>query len=305
MRSPGRSPMLGAAAHARSDATPHEDRPVPRVERAVTRAEARFEFGENWRRFLAVLSDDRIATAGASLREMLGEGALAGRSFLDVGCGSGLFSLAARRLGARVHSFDYDRASVACAEELRARYFEGDPGWRVERGSALDAHYLARLGQFEVVYAWGVLHHTGRMWDALDLVGRRVSPGGLLFVALYNDQGARSRFWKRVKRAYAALPQLLRVPFVLLVMAPLEILAFARALIRGDPRAYVASWTGYRHGRGMSKWHDMVDWVGGYPFEVATPGEVERFCAERGFDPLRTRRTTSLGCNEFVFRRAR
>jgi 2-polyprenyl-6-hydroxyphenyl methylase/3-demethylubiquinone-9 3-methyltransferase len=271
----------------------------------VSAGEARFEFGANWQRFLSVLSDERIASAEASLREMLGEGALGGRSFLDVGCGSGLFSLAARRLGARVHSFDYDPKSVACAQALRTRYFDRDAGWTVEQGSALDSGYLERLGRFDVVYAWGVLHHTGRMWDAVDLVARRVAPGGLFFVALYNDQGARSRFWRGVKRTYVALPRPLQVPFALLAVAPFELYAFARALARGDPGGYVRTWTQYWQGRGMSKWHDIQDWVGGYPFEVATPAEVERFLAERGFEALRSRRTTSLGCNEFVVRRAR
>src|SRR5262245_27430993 len=95
---------------------------------------------------------------------MLEIDSLAGLSFLDIGSGSGLFSLAARRLGARVHSFDYDPQSVACAAELRRRYFPGDPQWVVEEGSALDADYLTRLGKFDIVYSWGVLHHTGRMW---------------------------------------------------------------------------------------------------------------------------------------------
>src|ERR1044072_5239228 len=93
---------------------------------------------------------------------------LLGKKFLDVGSGSGLFSLAARRLGAQVHSFDYDPQSVACTGELRRRYFPDDLHWVVQQGSVLDQGYLASLGSFDVVYAWGVLHHTGAMWRALD-----------------------------------------------------------------------------------------------------------------------------------------
>src|SRR5215510_1899574 len=104
----------------------------------VARGE-RFEFGKNWRRFLEGVRDEQIVTAESSLKRMLGVDSLAGLSFLDIGSGSGLFSLAARRLGARVHSFDYDPQSVACAAELRHRYFPGDGGWVVEKGSALDA----------------------------------------------------------------------------------------------------------------------------------------------------------------------
>src|SRR4051812_49312550 len=135
---------------------------------------------------------------------MLGVTTLAGQRFLDVGSGSGLFSLAARRLGASVHSFDYDPQSVACTAQLKKRFFATDGSWKVERGSALDPVYLKSLGEFDIVYSWGVLHHTGQMWKALDLVGGPVKKGGKLFIALYNDQGWRSRFWWRVKKTYCA-----------------------------------------------------------------------------------------------------
>jgi 2-polyprenyl-6-hydroxyphenyl methylase/3-demethylubiquinone-9 3-methyltransferase len=156
----------------------------------------RFEFGRNWARFLAVLDDERIARAEESLKQMLEVENLEGKSFLDIGCGSGLFSLAARRLGARVHSFDYDPQSVACATELRRRYFPDDERWTIEEGSALDSDYLRRLGAFDVVYSWGVLHHTGQMWQALDNAQLPVAAGGKLFIAIYNDTGTQSTRWK-------------------------------------------------------------------------------------------------------------
>src|SRR4051812_26603738 len=105
-------------------------------EREVERGE-RFEFGKNWSAFLEVLDDERIEAAAASLKEMLECETLEGKAFLDIGSGSGLFSLAARRLGATVHSFDFDTNSFACTQELRKRYFPNDPNWRVEQGSAL------------------------------------------------------------------------------------------------------------------------------------------------------------------------
>lgn len=138
----------------------------------------RFGFGENWQRFLYLLNAERIALAEKSLCDMLGVTDLHGRSFLDVGSGSGLFSLAARRLGARVHSFDYDPQSVACTAELKHRYFPDDADWSVESGSVLDSAYLQTLGQWDVVYSWGVLHHTGAMRQALDNVAPLVRAGG-------------------------------------------------------------------------------------------------------------------------------
>ena len=127
----------------------------------------RFAFGANWNRFLSALTDVRVQDAEESLRNMLEVTDLRGKSFLDIGSGSGLFSLAARRLGAVVTSFDYDPQSVACTEELRRRYFPNDDGWHVELGSALDSDYVRSKGEFDVVYSWGVLHHTGDLWRAL------------------------------------------------------------------------------------------------------------------------------------------
>src|SRR4026207_1913936 len=112
----------------------------------------RFEFGKNWSRFLELLDDTRIKEAEASLQQMLEVDSLAGKTFIDVGSGSGLFSLAARRLGARVHSFDYDPESVACTMELRRRYFDEDSDWTIEEGSVLDANYIDALGKFDIVY---------------------------------------------------------------------------------------------------------------------------------------------------------
>src|SRR5829696_1438128 len=147
----------------------------------------RFEFGRNWQRFLSVLDDERIAEAERSLTNMLGVSTLAGKTFLDVGSGSGLFSLAALRLGAeRVHSFDFDPQSVACTAELRRRYAADDQRWTVAQGSALDEDYIRSLGQWDIVYSWGVQHHTGRMWDGLGLAGSAVAPGGRLFISIYN-----------------------------------------------------------------------------------------------------------------------
>jgi 2-polyprenyl-6-hydroxyphenyl methylase/3-demethylubiquinone-9 3-methyltransferase len=268
---------------------------------AEVAAGERFQFGENWAVFLRSLSEGQIQRAQDSLEDMLGVQSLEGKSFVDIGCGSGLFSLAARRLKAKVYSIDYDPQSVNCTCELRRKYAPDEAGWVVEEGSVLDASYLRKLGTFDVVYSWGVLHHTGQMWTALENVTPLVVPGGALFIAIYNDQGTPSLRWKKVKQLYNRLPRGLRF----LVVAPsfwvLNYHHLIKDAVRLRPFHTVRT---YGERRGMSMWRDVVDWVGGYPFEVAKPEQIFDFCRDRGFELTRlaTCRGTS-GCNQFVFQR--
>jgi 2-polyprenyl-6-hydroxyphenyl methylase/3-demethylubiquinone-9 3-methyltransferase len=262
----------------------------------------RFEFGKNWQRFLATLDDERIRQAQWSLREMLGVDDLVDTSFLDIGSGSGLSSLAARRMGARVVSFDYDPRSVACTRELARRFFPDDPHWTIGEGSVLDPAYIRSLGTFDIVYSWGVLHHTGALWRALENAAIAVTPGGRLFIAIYNQQ----RYWTRLhallKRTYVALPRVLRWPMAAVLVAFQVVKGLVRDLtLLRNP---LARYRNYSRSRGMSWWHDCMDWIGGYPFETATPEAVFDFLLARGF--VLERLTTcggGPGCNQFVFRK--
>jgi 2-polyprenyl-6-hydroxyphenyl methylase/3-demethylubiquinone-9 3-methyltransferase len=265
--------------------------------------ELRFEFGKNWARFLSTINEARVQEAELSLKQTLRIQNLVDKSFLDVGSGSGLFSLAARRLGARVHSFDYDANSVGCTRTLRERFFPGDDCWTVERGSALDDEYIHSLGQFDFVYSFGVLHHTGNLWKALELAAYPVCVGGHLFVSIYNDQGTASKWWTRIKVVYNRLPRGLRFSVLLPSLVGIWGPIFLRDALRLNP---LKTWTGYKTNRGMSAWHDLVDWVGGYPFEVAKPEAVFQFYKGRGFrlEGLSTCAGGS-GCNQFLFLRER
>jgi 2-polyprenyl-6-hydroxyphenyl methylase/3-demethylubiquinone-9 3-methyltransferase len=270
------------------------------VEKLETAAQTvRFRFGKNWQRFLKTLDQKRITEAQRSLNGALQIDDFSGKSFLDIGSGSGLFSLAARRLGARVHSFDYDPQSVDCTRELRRRYFANDANWIIEEGSVLDTRYVQSLGEFDIVYSWGVLHHTGAMWEALANAAIPVKEGGRLFIAIYNDQGFKSRFWRIVKRFYCS-SQIGRVFIITLFFPGFFLVGIAVDLIH--KRNPLLRYRDYNKCRGMSFWSDWLDWLGGYPFEVAKPEEIVDYYESRNFRLQKIKPCgRKMGNNEFVF----
>lgn len=257
--------------------------------RKIESTNDRFQFGKNWRNFLSVLNEERISQAEQSLKEMLEMDSLAEKTFLDIGSGSGLFSLAARRLGARVRSFDYDAESVACAEELKLRYFPNDSTWIIDQQSILDKSFCQSAGLFDIVYSWGVLHHTGNMREALGNTASLVKPGGRLFISIYNDQGLLSKYWKKVKQGYNC--NIFLKYTVTIMHMPYFLIRLMIVKMRQKDQY-----------RGMALWYDYIDWLGGYPFEVAKPEQICEFLLDRRFTLKRLKTCGGRqGCNEFVF----
>lgn len=269
-------------------------------ENEIERGE-RFEFGANWASFLQHLDQNKIERAKRTLLTMLQTDSLEGKTFLDIGSGSGIHSLAARMAGANVFSFDYDMNSIKCTQFLKDTYFKDDKQWHIERGSALDPEYLESLGKFDIVYSWGVLHHTGDMYQALENATIPVKPlNGKLFIAIYNTQLS-TPIWKWIKKTYVKSPK-----FFKFILNGLFALYFAIGLFFADILRGINPRTRYlSENRGMSFYIDVVDWIGGYPFETATPAEIFEFYKKRGFS-LEKLVTVGgkMGCNEFIFSKA-
>ena len=263
----------------------------------------RFAFGDNWSSFLNKLDNERITEAELSLKNMLDMESLEGKRFLDIGSGSGLFSMAARRLGASVVSFDYDPSSVRCTLELKKKFFPDDKEWIIEEGSIIDDSYTNGLGMYDIVYSWGVLHHTGAMYIAFQNAINRVEKNGVLYIAIYNDQKWKSHLWWLIKLIYNKLPEPLNKIYAYSLTFMLDIFNILKYTIKLKPMVAIKPLITYKKKRGMSRVHDIVDWIGGFPYEFATHDNLRKFFETYGFELVKSKQATSLGCHEMVFKR--
>lgn len=251
-----------------------------------------FTFGQNWLQYSELLDERRIQDAGASVRSLVRVDSLNGRSFLDVGAGSGLFSLAAVRLGAsRVTAVDRDHDCLQAVQMNAKRFLTPEQQARLDArwADVLDRASLPRE-TFDIVYAWGSLHHTGSMWRAIENASACCASRGLFVLAIYNETWT-SPVWWRIKQIYHIAPAPLRW-LMASVLTGTRLLARA---ITGKPLR--------TPGRGMTIWYDAIDWLGGLPYEYASRSAIEAFLAERGFSLSHCVATRRSGCNEFVFTR--
>ena len=269
----------------------------------------RFAFGKNWQSFVRdYLNQERIDEARISMEEFCNANDLiTGKTFIDVGCGSGLFSLVAYQLGAsNIVSFDIDPHSIKCCEYLREQ--EGhSPNWQITQGSILDGDFVSSLGKYDFVYSWGVLHHTGRMWKAIENASKLVAENGAFCIGIYNRADAwglypdgrcgPSHLWVKEKRLYSRIPSPLQSLIDFSVMSVLVILYI---LTFNNPIKKIRS---HKQFRGMSWRTDIKDWLGGYPYEYASVAEVFNFVKKLGFSLENLKCNSGLMNNEYLFRK--
>ena len=209
--------------------------------------------------------------------------------------------MAAKNLGASVVSTDFDSKCIACANNLKNKFYRNDDDWVILEGSVIDKTFTNSLGQFDIVYSWGVLHHTGEMWNALNYVDANVKEEGKLFISIYNDQGFMSKIWRFIKKLYVMSPSFIRfmivIPCLIGLWGPITL----RDFIILKP---FSSWKNYNKHRGMAAYTDLLDWVGGYPFEVASPDKIFMFYKQKNYS-LQNLITVSggHGCNQYVFKK--
>ena len=262
----------------------------------------RFKFGSNWKEYSKTIGDKQLETCTSELVEWLGAD-LQDKSFLDIGCGSGIHSLAAASLGASVFSFDYDRDSVECTKSVKEQFNKTKTDWKIDQGSVLDETYMSSIGKFDIVYSWGVLHHTGEMWKAIDNSILTVKDGGRFFIAIYNKQGWKSKFWWHVKNIYNILPNGINKVYGVILGLFFNFINIVKHTLMLNPMRAIRPLLNYKKNRGMSIYHDIIDWMGGFPYEYATYQELNTFFEKKGFKLIKGREVTSLGCHQMVFQK--
>jgi SAM-dependent methyltransferase len=261
----------------------------------------RFDFVRNWQKFVdRHFSEERVRIAQEHLLAFLKLPDLGGKRMLDIGCGSGMHSLAALRANVKeLLSFDFDANSVATTRKLHD--LSGRPQhWRIEQGSVLDKSYMDSLDKFDIVYSWGVLHHTGDQWKALRYAADRIAPDGVFYVALYTSDvfvDPPADFWLDVKRRYNRSGWLGKRSIEGWYIGR-QFLGMARN--RQNPLAY--AW-GYKRSRGMSYYTDVKDWVGGWPMEFSSVQQVKDFTRDQLKLSL-INITTGEANTEYLFQRA-
>ncbi len=256
-----------------------------------------FSFGKNWQDFLRTVNIKKVKIAMDSLTEFLGD--LDGKNIIDIGSGSGLFSFSMYLLGAKeITSMDIDPFSIKCANFLRSN-IKNQTKWKIIHESILNKKFISQLGKYDIVYSWGVLHHTGKMWEAIRNSATLVRKNGLFYIAIYNKTRF-SDFWLKIKIFYNLLPFMGKVMvdygyfIIYYLLYPLFLIENPFRLLKS-----------YQDNRGMNPIIDIRDWLGGYPFEYATFDEIVNYVKKLkgNYELIKYKRYQGSTNNLYLFRR--
>jgi SAM-dependent methyltransferase len=263
----------------------------------------KFDFGSNWNSFFKKVNEQNIQKSIDSILELCPKEIVAGKSVIDIGCGSGINSIAFERIGARtVSAVDVDKGCLDTTNEMILRFTNAQK-FQVFHCDILETEKLPN-SKFDLVYSWGVLHHTGNMNLAIMNSIKLVNQSGYLFIALYRKT-AFCDYWRFAKRTYVKSPIVLqKLYFLLAVMSfiPYD-------CIRGKvmPSTLIKS---YSSSRGMNYFTDIRDWLGGYPYESIKSHDLETLIESQGFKLIKSNAKPyhfglrGSGCDEFLFKRA-
>jgi hypothetical protein len=256
-----------------------------------------FDFGKNWEKFSkTALNEHKVKQARDDFVGLFKDIELKNKSFIDIGFGQGLSLLTATALGAVTTGIDINPLSEGILRK-NAKYFpEVDVSKiKIYTGSVLDTSLLENIthsgkNEFDVVHSWGVLHHTGNLYKSIQLTCNMVQKQGYYIIAIYNKHWS-SRIWLWIKWFYNYSPVFLKKFFIYFCY---PVIWVAKFLVTGkNPK---------KQQRGMDFFYDIIDWVGGYPYEYASKEQIKKFVESQGFKLLREiPAKVPTGCNEFVF----
>lgn len=253
-----------------------------------------FSFGKNWMNLNRHITEEEIEKAKNDLLHWIGKENIEGKRVLDLGSGSGIHSLSLLELGAaELVSFDYDPNSVTATTYHWEK--KGKPAnWKVMHGSILDKEFIQQIGQFDLVYSWGVLHHTGKMWEAIDNALTLVKPKGLFYLTIYKDDNY-SRSIRQKEKYNASSPMGKK----LIESSHISRIMLKRMLHLKNP----FTWN-EKLERGMNIYNDLVDWLGGLPYEAASEDEMLQWGIRNNLTLKRILCKGNYGsCNYYLFQK--